>query len=1023
MMNFMSELLKKGDSYKSFIVLNVFELPDYHSTAFHLRHTKTGLEVFHLLNDDPENLFAFAFRTPNTKANGLAHIIEHSVLCGSEKYPLKDPFVIMSNQSVKTYLNAMTYSDKTVYPASSIAKADYFNLMSVYGDAVFFPRLNKEIFMQEAHRLEIDENGNPSIQGVVYNEMKGSYSSFESVAADISLSSLLKGTIYEKDSGGDPLEIPSVTYEEFLNFHKTWYRPDNCFVFLNGNIPTVEQLDFLQENFLTRLEKKFPDIDVSESARKKRIDDFIKLVAPQKISNPIELYAEGPSGDGEESNTVLVNWRVGRCENALSATEKVVLTGILCNHDGSPLQKALIESGLGEDLAPQNGLFGSIYSTILTIGLRGVKKGNEKKVESLVIDTLKNLLENGISQKDIEATLTTLEFSHREIKRGHGPFAISLMARPIYGWLYGEGLENQIRLRSHLEQIRKKIETEPSYIPDLLRNLLLENKARSLVVVTPSKNYVEKREAAEKDRVSELLKHKSVQQIKDETEALHAFQQIEDDASCLPHLRPEDFITDGKPMMNRSNIVVESLPGCDGSEIPFLKNIENTNGIIYFDVGFPADVLAPSDYPLLPAFADCVTECGWGKLDWAKSAEETALHTGGIGVNLLTMEGPNTENARKLSEKYNWIKRDWVIFRMSMLEEQTENALNLLKGCISETDFSDEKRIQDILNESRNDFESSVIPDGHVFVSTRILCKNSRKTAVDEIWNGISQYLTLKKLADSPVSATVKEFRRIFQLVKEGGAIIHATAEESAFKKLAQVLPDFACELKLRAPQNPNECEDSDFFALTEIDGTEGKVSNAEAFVTSSQVGYAAECIPASRYEDKNSYSEEVCTHWLSNNLLWEKIRTIGGAYGAFCNAEPMSGLLAFATYRDPSAFDSCDVFENCIKEACDYDFSDEDVTCAVMGCYSHFIQPQSPKGRGSSALTRLLYGITDEDRERKILGILNTSASDLKNAFKRLYSGLSDEKLKNLKKKSIICGKKMISENDFGGKIIALLL
>ena len=368
MMNFMSELLKKGDSYKSFIVLNVFELPDYHSTAFHLRHTKTGLEVFHLLNDDPENLFAFAFRTPNTKANGLAHIIEHSVLCGSEKYPLKDPFVIMSNQSVKTYLNAMTYSDKTVYPASSIAKADYFNLMSVYGDAVFFPRLNKEIFMQEAHRLEIDENGNPSIQGVVYNEMKGSYSSFESVAADISLSSLLKGTIYEKDSGGDPLEIPSVTYEEFLNFHKTWYRPDNCFVFLNGNIPTVEQLDFLQENFLTRLEKKFPDIDVSESARKKRIDDFIKLVTPPKISNPIELYAEGPSGDGEESNTVLVNWRVGRCENALSATEKVVLTGILCNHDGSPLQKALIESGLGEDLAPQNGLFGSIYSTILTIG-------------------------------------------------------------------------------------------------------------------------------------------------------------------------------------------------------------------------------------------------------------------------------------------------------------------------------------------------------------------------------------------------------------------------------------------------------------------------------------------------------------------------------------------------------------------------------------------------------------------------------------------------------------------------------
>lgn len=1023
MTNFMSELLKKGDSYKSFVVLNVFDVPDYHSKAFHLRHTKTGLEVFHLLNDDSENLFAFAFRTPNTKSNGLAHIIEHSVLCGSEKYPLKDPFVVMSNQSVKTYLNAMTYSDKTVYPASSIARADYFNLMSVYGDAVFFPRLDKEIFMQEAHRLEIDENGNPSIQGVVYNEMKGSYSSFESVAADISLTSLLKGSIYEKDSGGDPLEIPSVTYEEFLDFHKTWYRPDNCFVFLHGNIPTVEQLDFLQDNFLTRLEKKFPDIDVSEAARKKRLENFINLVKPAKISEPIELYAEGPSSDGEESNTVLVNWLVGRCENALSATEKTVLTGILCNHDGSPLQKALLESGLGEDLAPQNGLFGSIYNAVLTVGLRGVKKGDEKKVETVVLDTIKNLVENGISDKDIESTLTTLEFSHREIKRGHGPFAISLMARPIYGWLYGEDLEKQIRMRTHLEEIRRKIESDSSYIQSLLKKLLLENKSRSLVVVTPSKNYTERREALEKEKIAGLLKVKTVQQIKEEGDALHAFQQADDDSACLPHLRPEDFISNGKPMMNHSNIQIDSLAGCDGSSVPFLKNVDNTNGIIYFDVGFPADVVSSSDYPLLPAFADCVTECGWGNLSWAKAAEETALHTGGIGVNLLTMEGPDTENARKLAEKYNWIKRDWVIFRMSMLEEQAENALNLLKGCLCETDFSDEKRIRDILNESRNDFESSVIPDGHIFVSSRILCQNSRKTAVDEIWNGISQYFTMKKIADTPVSENIKEFRRLFAEIKSGGAIIHVTAEDSAFKKLDGLLPQFISDVKIHAPKNPRSCSDSDFFALTKISGEEGTVPNSEAFVTSSQTGYAAECIPASRYENKNSYSEEVCTHWLSNNLLWEKIRTIGGAYGAFCNAEPMSGALVFATYRDPSAFDSCDVFENCLKEASEYDFSDDDVVRAVMGCYSHFIQPQSPKGRGASSLTRLLYGITDEDRERKILGILNTTPSSLKEAFVRLYDGLSDKRSAEIKKKTVICGKKMLSESGFAGKIITLPL
>ncbi|MDY2843468.1 MAG: insulinase family protein, partial [Treponema sp.] len=222
----MSDIFTIGAKYKKFKVLNVFDVADYHSKAVYLRHEKTGLEVVHLFNDDEENLFAFSFRTPNSKSNGAAHIIEHSVLCGSEKFPLKDPFVNLSNQSVKTYLNAMTYPDKTVYPASSIAKEDYLNLMNVYGDAVFFPKLQREIFMQEAHRLEVDENENVSVQGVVYNEMKGNYSSFDSVANDAVTLSLLKNSVYQKDSGGDPLEIPSITYDEFKAFHKKWYRAD-----------------------------------------------------------------------------------------------------------------------------------------------------------------------------------------------------------------------------------------------------------------------------------------------------------------------------------------------------------------------------------------------------------------------------------------------------------------------------------------------------------------------------------------------------------------------------------------------------------------------------------------------------------------------------------------------------------------------------------------------------------------------------------------------------------------------------
>ncbi|WP_407425437.1 insulinase family protein [Treponema sp.] len=1010
----MCNSLKKGDVYKSFEVLNVFDVPDYHSVAVHLRHLHNGLEIFHLLNDDSENLFAFAFRTPNKTSNGAAHIIEHSVLCGSEKYPVKDPFVILSNQSVKTYLNAMTYSDKTVYPASSIAKADYFNLFSVYGDAVFFPRLDKEIFMQEAYRLEVDENDNPSIQGVVYNEMKGSYSSFESVAFDYAIASLLPGSVYEKDSGGNPLEIPSLSYEGFLAFHKKWYRPDNCFLFLYGNIPTEEQIDFIDKNFVSRFDSKFSDYANTRELQKKNISDFVSLVKPAEITQPVDCYYEGPSGEGEKGNTVLVNWDIGRSDNALTLTEKVVLASVLCNHDGSPLQRVLMESGLGEDIAPQLGLFNSIYTSIITVGLRGVKKGNEKKIEELVLNTIKDLVQNGISKKDIDSTLMGMEYSQREIKRGHGPYSLSLMSRPIYGWLYGDGVENQIKLRSHLQEIRLKIENEPAYLKNLLNSLFLENKKRSLVVVTPSKKYTKNREKAEKELISQMLESKSKEEIKSDCEKLHLYQQKEDSPACLPHLKPADFIINGKPVMNRVATVIENLPSCDGGTIPFIKNIENTNGIVYLDMGFPVDVLNPELYPLLPLFSDCVTECGWKNLSWAQAADETALHTAGIGVNLLTMEQAQTEFSADLRKKYDWIGRDWLVFRMSMIEEESENAMNLLHDCITGVDFSDSKRIKDILTESENVFDSSVIPDGHIFVSSRVCAHRSKKSAVDEIWNGLSQYFTVKKVMSWKTEEIIARFKQIFAEVKAGGAFIHITAEQSGFDRLNKILPEFINKTKISRIKSAYQSSAEDFYNLIEENSSE----MTNVFLTSSQVGYASQIIPASLYGTKQSISEEVCAHWLSNNLLWEKVRTIGGAYGVFCNTESMIGSLIFSSYRDPSPFTSCNIFEECLEKASQMDFSEEEVERAVMGCYSHFIQPQSPKGRGTSALTRLLYAVTDEDREQKILGILNMNPAELKKGFKNLYENCKNG---DFKEKAVICGEKSAEINKNAGKVITL--
>ena len=976
---------KKGDKYGKFTVISVFPVKDYHSTALYLRH-KTGLEVMHLVNDEDENLFSFAFRTPNPKGNGAAHILEHSVLCGSERFPLKDPFIRLSNQSVKTYLNAMTYPDRTVFPASSMVKADYFNLMSVYGDAVFFPRLEKEIFMQEAHRLELDEEGKPSIQGVVYNEMKGSYSSFESVASDAAERSLFAGSVYEKDSGGDPLEIPTITHEELVAFHDTWYRPDNCFVFLYGNIPTEEQLDFLQDNFLDRLEKKYPQALDTEENRKAHVDAHLALVRPDPIQKPLTFYEEGPAGEEESGkNTVLVNWRFGTCPDAERAYEYQVLTGILLNHDGSPLQKALLDSGLGEDTAPQTGLDPSQYECLLTVGLRGVKKGDEEKVQQLIFDTLSDLVKKGIPRNDIDSTLMTMEYSQCEIKRVHGPYALRLMTRPIYAWLYGFDVEKSFRLRETFDKVAEKVRSQKGFVEHLIQELLLDNQERSLVVVSPTKKYSRKRDKAEEKLIANLLKTTSKDEIKRQNDALHAFQSRAEDDSCLPHIHPKDFLVDGKVVLEKIHTDISSVRGVDGKELPLFTNCENTNGIIYIDVGFPVDVVPPEEYPFLPILAESVTETGWGDLDWAKAAEQTALHTGGISVNLLVSDLSTTDRAKKwAAEHKDWVGREWLVYRMGMLEKECATAMRLLSDCISKADYHDTKRLKDIITELRNDVDSTVIPDGHDYVSLRAKRSVSRTKAIDEIWNGLTLLFTLHSLPEGCAEDMAEHLRSLFARVKAGGAFVHVTAEESGIQAVRRELDAFVQSAGLCSLKDAVKASPRDFIRLTEA-GAEEADSENEVLLASSQVGFASQCTQSSPFGTKESALEEICTHWLSNTLLWEKLRTIGGAYGAFCYTEALANSLVFSTYRDPTPEKSADAFNACLEEGAGMLMDRETVERAVTGTYSSNIQPRSPHSRGSTGLLRTLYGIFDEDREEKIKGLLFASPEEVRDAFRRL--------------------------------------
>ena len=980
-------------TYHGFDVISVTPVPDCNASGIYLRHRKTGLEVFHLLNNDEENLFAFAFRTPPDDSTGAAHILEHSVLCGSERYPLKDPFIHLVNQSVKTFLNALTFPDKTVFPASSMVKKDYFNLMSVYGDAVFFPRLDPEIFKQEAHRLEINNEGTYSIQGVVYNEMKGNYSSFDSIAGDAAFRSLFPDTVYSLDSGGDPLQIPLITHDQLKAFHKKYYRSNNCLVFLYGNIPTETQLDFIDEQFLSRLEKRQAENGNAEGQTS--LQEILKKETVHPFTAPVYIEEKGPASDTRNNGaSVMVSWLLGDTDDINRYMESMIISEILCGHDGSPLQKALLESGLGQDIAPCTGVLYDIRSIVMTAGLRGVEQKNIKKVEQLIFSVLNDICRKGLSPDDIDSAVMSVNFMNREIIRSGGPYSLVLMRRALRSWVYGKEPSATLGVRSAFDAVRENIRTDPSYITGCIKRLLVDNCHRSLVAVTPDPSYSKERNKQEQKLISDAAGQTSPEAVKKAAEELHTFQQKKKgkkEMDCLPHIHPSELSV-------QPDTICTEITHCSSEtgDIPLFLNTENTNSIIYLDVAYPADVLPSSEYPYLPLFSIEATNNGWKGKNWSETASLTGITCGSLNATLFTSSAvPGTAHSTIYSG------RDWIIFRIKMLSEKTEEALQLLADCLTGTEYTDRKRLQNLASEYRNDMDESVIPDGHDFALSRSACRYSRSKAVDEIWNGLSQLYTLHSLAESDMSELGRHFAAISAALRKGGAVLHITADHTGIDTVKQLLPAFIRQTGLHAPAAPFKCCDDDFYVLTAIPGyIAKKTADPQIYTVQSQVGFTGINIPASAWWSRECAAELVFTHWFSTTFLWEQLRTIGGAYGAVASVDAAEQQMSFLTYRDPSPFTSIDVFKKCLKKASEITLDDVSVEKAITGTYSHEVQPRSPAGRGSTGFLRCLYGISNEARQKKILDILSVTAADIKSASERLYRNSSTSTA------AVICGK-----------------
>ena len=595
-----------GKEYNGFILLRIDDIPEEKTKGLFFRHKKTGLEIYHILKDDKENLFSFIFRTPVTNSKGIPHILEHSTLCGSKKFPLKEPFTTLDNQSVKTYLNALTTQDRTCYPAASIVQSDYFNLFDVYADAVFFPKLSKETFAQEGHRLEIDEKGKLSIQGVVYNEMKGEYSSFDSAVVTASLESMFPNSTYSFESGGNPKEIPNLTYEEFLDYHKTYYKPSNCLLFLWGNIPTQTQLDFLNENLMPELEKKFAfsEEKYSKSSGDKNLitslhplveDDIKKLYKVNHIEKSIFTNRIGPD-NGESGCTAGILWYAGK-----SRMEKRFLSELLIGNDSSPMSIKLKESNLGEDLSALCGnLMVNVDESAFGFALSGVKKHDVEKVYKLVFDSLQQIYKEGFSESDVNSALMGTEFSLREVIRFSNPNSLNIMSTVSMAWCLGYNPDTFLSPIKEFEKVKKNVLENPEYVRSLIKEYFLDNNIYNCICVTPSKKYFKDLNNNEEILLQKLEKTVDKEKLRKDLEKLHNYQQkteTEEELACIPHLKIEEL-----PVDLNTPVIEETYIKNNDEEIPVLLSHEETNGVIYLDLLFPFDCLSPQeilDFPLL----------------------------------------------------------------------------------------------------------------------------------------------------------------------------------------------------------------------------------------------------------------------------------------------------------------------------------------------------------------------------------------------------------------------------------------
>jgi Zn-dependent M16 (insulinase) family peptidase len=937
--------MSEAKSHPSFEYIRQHRVPSLNIEVQEYRHRATGAVHYHLAAEDDQNAFLVAFRTVPQDSTGVAHILEHTSLCGSRKYPVRDPFFMMTRRSLNTFMNAFTAADWTAYPFASRNRKDFDNLLDVYLDAVFFPNLDELDFLQEGHRVEFAEPDNPDselvFKGVVFNEMKGAMSSPVSTLYQALTRELFPTITYHHNSGGDPERIPDLSYEQLKAFHARHYHPSNAVFMTFGDIPAAEHQARFETGALTQFQALEMNIAVPDEQR---------YNAPIQVE---EHYALDGEEETEDKTHIVLGWLLDRSTDAEAVLRTHLLSGVLLDNGASPLRRALETTELGSAPSPLCGLSDSNREMMFAAGVEGSNPEHAEAVEKLVLDVLREVADNGVEQSMVEAVLHQLELSQREISGDGFPFGLQLMVHALGPVLHGADAVAVLDIDPILEKLRAQIK-DPQFIKGLARELL-ENPHRVRLVMKPDTKLSEERAAAEAGRLAKMkaaMSESDKQRVIELAAKLLERQNQQDDPEQLPRVGLEDIPTE------------LTIP--EGSEhnvagMPATWFARGTNGLVYQQLVVDVPQMEPELVGLLPIFCDIVTEVGYGDLDYLQAQAEQAALTGGIGANVA------------IRGKVDDFNKDRSVLTLSgkALSRNQAGLGKLMLEIFRNARFDELPRIRELVAQERMYREQRVTSAGHALAMGAASSGLAPSAALNHNWSGLAGIKALKALDDSLDDETaLKAFARKLERIRDAFVaaprqllLIGEEAEQGAISQsIDQLWQTYTAA---------SECER---FAAPAAGG-----QLQQAWATSTQVNFCAKAYPTVAAEHPDAPALTVLAAFLRNNFLHRAIREQGGAYGGGATFDADSGGFRFFSYRDPRLAETLADFDKSVEWLLENDHEWRLVEEAILGIISSIDKPGSPAGEAKKTFHGILHGRTPEQRRRFRARILEVREADLK--------------------------------------------